>query len=109
MRITVNNCAFNDSTAQRGGELVWLVLKEAETMPQWVVSEPPAATGNAKTWAETTRDSAAMDDIKLIIGQYMTPDSGVSAKDALSQIIRTIETKTGYRFITLADQKGGTP
>jgi hypothetical protein len=58
-----------------------------------------------KTWAQTTLDSEAMEDIKGIIGHYLPPDNGITAHDALSAIIRAVETRTGHRFITLAEAK----
>ena len=82
--------------------LVMVILKEETAMAPWLVSKAPADKGNAKSWAQTTLDAAAMDEIKAIIEQYLPPDSRISTHAALSKIIRTIEMKTGHQFIHFA-------
>ena len=79
-----------------------VILKEETAMAPWLVSKAPADKGNAKSWAQTTLDAAAMDEIKAIIEQYLPPDSRISTHAALSKIIRTIEMKTGHQFIHFA-------
>jgi hypothetical protein len=58
-----------------------------------------------KTWGQTTLDAEAMEEVKAIIGKYLPPDSGISARDTLSAIICAIEMGTGHQFITLAEAK----
>jgi len=48
--------------------------------------------------------AAALDQIIAILADYLPPDSGVTAEDALSSIIGTIETRHLYQFVEVTPQ-----
>jgi hypothetical protein len=48
--------------------------------------------------------AAALDQIIAILADYLPPDSGVTAEDALSSIIGTIEVRHLYQFVEVTPQ-----
>jgi hypothetical protein len=53
----------------------------------------------AKTWADVTRDSEAMDEVRAIIEQYLPPNSPLSEMETLARIIAAIEHRTGRKIV----------
>jgi hypothetical protein len=51
-----------------------------------------------KTWAEVTKDSEAMDEVRAVISSYLPPGSPVSEMEALARIIEAIERRTGNKL-----------
>ena len=51
-----------------------------------------------KTWAQVTRDSEAMDEVRAVIASYLPPASSVSERSALAGIIEAIERRTGEKL-----------
>ena len=51
-----------------------------------------------KTWAQVTRDSEAMDEVRAVIASYLPPGSPVSEMEALARIIEAIERRTGIKL-----------
>jgi hypothetical protein len=49
----------------------------------------------AKSWADVTRDSEAMDEIRALLEIYLAPGSPVSELEALARIIGAVERHTG--------------
>jgi hypothetical protein len=51
-----------------------------------------------KTWAQVTKDSEAMDEVRAVITSYLPPGSPVSEMEALARIIEAIERQTGVKL-----------
>jgi hypothetical protein len=51
-----------------------------------------------KTWAQVTKDSEAMDEVRAVITSYLPPGSPVSEMEALARIIEAIERRTGLKL-----------
>lgn len=56
-----------------------------------------------RTWAETAKRADALEEIADILAKYLPPNSGVSPKEALSEIIGAVERNTGIRFVRLVE------
>jgi hypothetical protein len=55
-----------------------------------------------KTWAQVTRDSEAIDEVRAVLEDYLPPNSPLSELDALARIIEAIERRTGREIVRLA-------
>jgi hypothetical protein len=51
-----------------------------------------------KTWAQVTKDSEALDEVRAVITSYLPPGSRVSEMEALARIIEAIERRTGIKL-----------
>lgn len=58
-------------------------------------------TGNARTWAETTRKADALEVIATLLSGYSGTEGAATEKELLADIARIIEHKTDHRFITV--------
>lgn len=57
------------------------------------------------TFDQNAAKAAALDQIIAILADYLPPDSGVTAEDALSSIIGTIEVRHLYQFVEVTPQQ----
>ncbi len=51
------------------------------------------------TWIDLMKRSMVLDEIIQAVADYMPPDSGLSDKDCLSEIIGVIEKRLGQPFV----------
>jgi hypothetical protein len=52
----------------------------------------------SRTIGETQQEADALEEIARLIVKYFPPDSGISCRDVVSQVIEILETKSGPIF-----------
>ena len=79
-------------------------MERADTGSFIVGLKPPS--DEPKTWAQTQRDTAALDLIRIVVADYLEPSNMDPDRhfDAMNKIIAIIEIKTGYRFLEIVPE-----